>query len=92
MNGPVVTLLKELMGVVSTSEEKHAIGSFLQKRLESLGYKVDRISISPGSSRCNIYAYVHSPKTRVCLTAHMDTVPPHSDYSYPRHYLRAGRM
>jgi hypothetical protein len=32
--------------------------------------------LSPNSSRCNVYAYLGSSrKTRVCLTAHTDTVP-----------------
>lgn len=77
-NQSVVALLKELMQIPSTSEEEHAIGIFLEQHLQSLGYTVERIPISPGSTRCNVYAYIGSSrKTRVCLTSHMDTVPPH---------------
>lgn len=78
MNHAVVHLLKSLMGIVSTSEHEHDIGVFLEKHLQSLGYTVERIPISPGSTRHNVYAYLGSSRhTRVLLTAHMDTVPPH---------------
>ncbi|KXH25695.1 hypothetical protein CSAL01_03668 [Colletotrichum salicis] len=75
---PAVDLLKSLMSIVSTSELEESIGVFLEQRLHSLGYTVERIPISPNSSRHNVYAYLGSSrKTRVLLTAHMDTVPPH---------------
>jgi acetylornithine deacetylase len=78
MEHPVVRLLKALMSIVSTSELEQRIGVFLEQHLQSLGYTVDRIPIAPKSSRHNIYAYLGSSrKTRVLLTAHMDTVPPH---------------
>ncbi|KAJ7688232.1 hypothetical protein B0H14DRAFT_3053388 [Mycena olivaceomarginata] len=78
MDHPVVHLLKSLMSIVSTSELEHGIGVFLEQHLQSLGYTVERIPIALGSSRHNVYAYLGSSrKTRVLLTAHMDTVPPH---------------
>lgn len=77
-NQSPVTLLKQLMSIPSTSDEENAIGIFLAQHLQSLGYTVERIPISPDSTRCNVYAYLgSSPKTRVCLTSHLDTVPPH---------------
>jgi acetylornithine deacetylase len=78
MEHPVVHLLKSLMAIVSTSELEHEIGVFLEHHLHSLGYTVERIPIEQGSSRHNVYAYLGSSRqTRVLLTAHMDTVPPH---------------
>ena len=78
MDHPVVTLLKSLMGIISTSELEYDIGVFLQEHLEALGYTVERIPIAPGSTRHNVYAYLGpSRKTRLLVTAHMDTVPPH---------------
>ncbi|TGJ86520.1 hypothetical protein E0Z10_g2269 [Xylaria hypoxylon] len=78
MDHPVAHLLKSLMSIVSTSELEHGIGVFLEQHLQSLGYTVERIPIAPGSTRHNVYAYLGSSrKTRVLLTAHMDTVPPH---------------
>ncbi|KAJ3953215.1 hypothetical protein N0V92_010326 [Colletotrichum tropicale] len=62
MDHPAVDLLKSLMSI----------------HLQSLGYTVERIPIAPGSNRHNVYAYLGSERTtRVLLTAHMDTVPPH---------------
>ncbi|KAH7384196.1 hypothetical protein DE146DRAFT_759986 [Phaeosphaeria sp. MPI-PUGE-AT-0046c] len=78
MDHAVVDLLKSLMGMISTSEHEHDIGVFLEKHLQSLGYTVERTPISPESTRHNVYAYLGSSRhTRVLLTAHMDTVPPH---------------
>jgi acetylornithine deacetylase len=78
MAHPVVHLLKSLMSIVSTSELEQDIGVFLEQHLQVLGYTVERIPIAPGSMRHNVYAYLGSSrKTRVLVTAHMDTVPPH---------------
>ncbi|KAF6789001.1 peptidase family m20 protein [Colletotrichum musicola] len=78
MDHPVVTLLKSLMSIVSTSEQEQQIGLFLHAHLQSLGYTTEVLPISPGSPRCNVYAYLGTTRaTRVLLTAHMDTVPPH---------------
>jgi acetylornithine deacetylase len=78
MDHPVVLLLKSLMTIVSTSELEESIGIFLEQHLQHLGYTVERIPIAPDSTRHNVYAYLGSSrKTRVLLTAHMDTVPPH---------------
>jgi len=79
---PVVELLRSLMSIISTSELEHDIGVFLDQHLRSLGYTVERIPILPGSTRYNIYAYLGSArKTRVLVTAHMDTVPPHIPFA-----------
>src|SRR6187402_1126423 len=89
MEHPVVNLLKSLMSIVSTSELEYDIGVFLGKHLRSLGYTVERIPITPGSSRHNVYAYLGSARqTRVLLTAHMDTVPPHIPLSIDRDCIR----
>lgn len=78
MDHPVVALLQSLMSIVCTSELEYDVGIFLQKHLETLGYTVERIPIAPGSTRHNVYAYLGSTRqTRVLVTAHMDTVPPH---------------
>jgi acetylornithine deacetylase len=75
---PVEDLLKSLMRIVSTSELEQSIGVFLEQHLQCLGYTVARIPIAAGSTRHNVYAYLGSErKTRILLTAHMDTVPPH---------------
>lgn len=89
MDHPVVHLLKSLMSIVSTSELELDIGLFLQQHLQSLGYTVERITISPGSTRHNVYAYLGAQRqTRVLLTAHMDTVPPHIPLSVDNDIIR----
>lgn len=78
MDHPVVKLLQQLMSIVATSELEEEIGIFLEQHLQSQGFTVERIPIAPGSTRHNVYAYLGSTRqTRVLLTAHMDTVPPH---------------
>ncbi|KAJ5322325.1 hypothetical protein N7452_010614 [Penicillium brevicompactum] len=79
---PVVSLLKRLMEIPSTSEEEHEIGDFLGRYLTARGFTVEMTPISPDSNRCNVYAYLgESRKARTCLTSHMDTVPPHIGFS-----------
>lgn len=74
----IINLLKELMEIQSTSEEEYEIGVFLEKYLQSLEYTVERVPISQGSSRHNVYAYLGPERrARTCLTSHMDTVPPY---------------
>lgn len=71
-------LMLDMMDIPSVSEDEYAIGVFLEEKLLALGYNVQRIPISPGSTRCNVYAYLGaSPTARICLSSHMDTVPPH---------------
>jgi len=77
---PVISLLKELIEIPSTSEDELAVGIFLEEHLQSLGYTVERIPISPDSTRHNVYAYLgpkSNRKTRICLSSHIDTIPPH---------------
>lgn len=74
----VVSLVENLMQIPSTTEEEYQVGVFLERYLLDLGYTVENISIAPGSTRSNIYAYLgQSRQARTCLTSHMDTVPPH---------------
>jgi acetylornithine deacetylase len=86
---PVVHLLTSLMQIISTSGLEHEIGIFLEQHLQGLGYTVDRIPISPNSPRHNVYAYLGTErKTRVLITAHMDTVPPHIPYTIDGDMIR----
>lgn len=89
MKHPVVGLLTSLMSIVATSELEEEIGCFLERHLQYLGYTVERLPIAPGSTRHNVYAYLGSSrKTRVLLTAHMDTVPPHIPHSIDGDIIR----
>ncbi|CAJ2514073.1 Uu.00g021920.m01.CDS01 [Anthostomella pinea] len=85
----VVDLLKSLINIESTSEKELDIGIYLEKHMKSLGYTVERIPISEGSTRHNVYAYLgQQRKTRLLLTAHMDTVPPHIPFSIEGDVIR----
>ncbi|KAF7590274.1 hypothetical protein BBP40_003011 [Aspergillus hancockii] len=71
-------ILPDLMKIISTSEHEQEVAHFLDNHLTNLGYTVERLPIAEGSTRENVYAYLGSQrKTRVCLTSHMDTVPPY---------------
>lgn len=89
LNHPVVQLLRSLVDIDSTSEKELEIGIFLEKYLLGLGYTVERIAISPGSSRHNVYAYLgQKRKARVLLSCHMDTVPPHIPFTIEDDVIR----
>ncbi|EXJ96297.1 hypothetical protein A1O1_01423 [Capronia coronata CBS 617.96] len=54
------------------------MGHFLVQYLQARGYTTEKIGLPNSPNRFNVYAYLGGQrKTRVCLTAHMDTVPPH---------------
>ncbi|KAE8168205.1 hypothetical protein BDV40DRAFT_251511 [Aspergillus tamarii] len=74
----VVSLLSSLMQTQSTSDHEQEIAHFLDDHLTNLGYTVERLPIAEDSTRENVYAYLGTQrKTRVCLTSHLDTVPPY---------------
>lgn len=78
----VVSLLKTLMNIESTSEKELEIGQYLADYIQSLGFTAERIPIAPDSTRHNVYAYLGAArKARLLVTAHMDTVPPHIPFS-----------
>lgn len=86
---PSIGLLESLINIDSTSERELEVGIFLEKSLRELGYTVERIAIAPGSSRHNVYAYLgEQRKTRVLLSSHMDTVPPHIPFSIDGDVIR----
>ncbi|SCV57836.1 probable peptidase [Fusarium fujikuroi] len=73
---PVVKLIKQLMDIPSISEEEKEIGLWLADYLKLMGLTVELIPITPGSDRCNVYAYMgKNRKARMMLTSHMDTGP-----------------
>lgn len=92
MDHTVVKLLKSLWSIARTSELEYDIGSFLEQHLQELGYTVERISIAPGSTRHDVYAYLGpSRQTGLLVTAHMDTVPPHMSMTVAGDIIRRRR-
>ena len=65
-------LAKKLMEIPSVTGTERAIGEFLWSHLASLGYRVERQSVSP--DRFNLLAFAGD--ARVFLCTHIDTVPP----------------
>jgi acetylornithine deacetylase len=65
-------LTKKLMEIPSVTGNEKAIGEFLFSHLASLGYRVERQSVSP--DRFNLLAFAGD--ARVFLCTHIDTVPP----------------
>jgi len=65
-------LTKKLMEIPSVTGNEKAIGEFLSSHLASLGYRVERQSVSP--DRFNLLAFAGD--ARVFLCTHIDTVPP----------------
>src|SRR5215469_9930021 len=80
-------LTKKLLEIPSVTGNEKAIGEFLSSHLASLGYRVERQSIS--ADRFNLLAFAGD--ARVFLCTHIDTVPPPTipfredeDYLYGR--------
>jgi acetylornithine deacetylase len=70
----VLRLAAELMAIDSTSGQEGELMAHVCLLLESRGWSVKRIPVTPG--RANVFATVcHEP--RVTLSTHLDTVPPY---------------
>jgi acetylornithine deacetylase len=74
MTNDVVRLAAELMAIDSTSGQEGELMARVSLMLESRGWRVKRIPVTPG--RMNVFATcVHEPL--VTLSTHLDTVPPY---------------
>jgi acetylornithine deacetylase len=74
MTNDVLRLTAELMAIDSTSGQEAELMAHLALMLESRGWRVKRIPVSPG--RVDIFATcVNAPL--VTLSTHLDTVPPY---------------
>ncbi|HEX3187605.1 MAG TPA: M20/M25/M40 family metallo-hydrolase [Pyrinomonadaceae bacterium] len=73
MNRELFALTRKLIDIPSLTGDEGAVGSFLAKHLEDLGYRVEKQEIAAG--RFNILATTEDPP-HVVLSTHMDTVPP----------------
>lgn len=75
----LISLHKSLVERESTTGSEKSVTSFLIDYLRSKGFTVDIQTVE--GTRENVYAYVgDSPKARVLLTSHIDTVPPYTPY------------
>jgi acetylornithine deacetylase len=74
MTNDVLRLAAELMAIDSTSGQEGELMAHVSLMLESRGWRVKRIPVSPG--RTDVFATcVHAPV--ITLSTHLDTVPPY---------------
>jgi acetylornithine deacetylase len=69
----VFELTRELIDIPSVTGDELAVGQFLSRHLEQLGYRVERQEVAP--DRFNVLATTEAP-SRIVFSTHMDTVPP----------------
>jgi acetylornithine deacetylase len=69
----VYELTRRLIDIPSVTGEELAVGEFLARHLEELGYRVERLEVA--ANRFNIIATTAAPP-RIVFSTHMDTVPP----------------
>ncbi len=67
-------LLQKLVDIDSVFPNEQEAAVFLERELAMLGLKPSRIEVEPG--RFNLCCKIGSGYPRVCLNAHIDTVPP----------------
>lgn len=70
----VFKLTRELIDIPSVTGQEAEVGRFVARLLEQLGYTVELQEVLSG--RANVLATTGAP-TRVVLSTHLDTVPPH---------------
>lgn len=69
----LVELTRELIDIPSITGDELAVGLYLSKHLEELGYQVERQEVA--QDRFNVIATLAAPP-RIVFSTHMDTVPP----------------
>ena len=66
-------LTRQLIDIPSVTGEEPAVGQFISRYLEKLGYHVERQEVA--ADRFNVIATTEAPP-RIVFSTHMDTVPP----------------
>ena len=69
----LLELTRELIDIPSVTGDELAVGQYLSKYLEELGYQVERQEVA--QDRFNVIATQAEPP-RIVFSTHMDTVPP----------------
>lgn len=78
-------LTSELIDIPSVSGDEEAVVDYLENRLQSLGFSVERQTVAP--RRANLIATLPPHTPRVVLSTHTDTVPPHIPASEDDEYI-----
>ncbi|ODQ83148.1 hypothetical protein BABINDRAFT_81614 [Babjeviella inositovora NRRL Y-12698] len=77
----LLKLHKDMVEINSIAPYEEEVGAYLKKYLKAKGLTVETQVVSQLPYRANIYAYLGSQRdNRICITSHMDTVPPYLPY------------
>jgi len=79
-----IALTRDLVQIPSPTGEEGAVVDYMASLLARLGYRVERLSVTPG--RDNLYATLEAPP-KVVLTTHLDVVPPHLAFREDEEWL-----
>lgn len=77
-------LTRQLIDIPSVTGDELAVGEFLARHLEQLGYRVERQEVA--ANRFNIIATTAAPP-RFVFSTHMDTVPPFIESSEDEEFI-----
>ncbi|EER42722.1 peptidase [Histoplasma capsulatum H143] len=87
-SSPLLSLHRTICQIESVSNHESAVGEALIKYLGENGFTTEKQMVpvdeddDSTDKRFNIWAYPEgSPKPKIILTSHIDTVPPHIDYN-----------
>ena len=80
----VFELTRQLIDIPSVTGDELAVGQFLARHLEQLGYRVERQEVAP--DRFNVIATTEAPP-RIVFSTHMDTVPPFIESSEDEEFI-----
>ena len=80
----VFELTRQLIDIPSVTGEELAVGEFLARHLEQLGYGVERQEVA--TNRFNVIAATEAPP-RIVFSTHMDTVPPFIESSEDEEFI-----
>ena len=80
----VFEMTRQLIDIPSVTGDELAVGQFLARHLEQLGYQVERQEVAP--DRFNVIAKTHAPP-RIVFSTHMDTVPPFMESSEDEDFI-----
>jgi acetylornithine deacetylase len=80
----LLELTRELIDIPSVTGDELAVGQYLSKYLEELGYQVERQEVA--QDRFNVIATQAEPP-RIVFSTHMDTVPPFIESSEDEEFV-----
>jgi acetylornithine deacetylase len=80
----VFELTRQLIDIPSVTGDELAVGEFLARHLEELGYSVERQEVA--ANRFNVIATTAAPP-HIMFSTHMDTVPPFIESSEDEEFI-----